>query len=308
MNVQDVVTAIETLAPPQHAAEWDNVGLLLGSRSAEVRRALLTIDLTAAVLDEAIDARTEMIIAYHPVIFGPLKRVVEDDPSTRTIWRALQAGLSVYSPHTALDAAPGGVNDWLAAGVGEGEVTALETLEILPQTEQCKLVTFCPADATDAIRQGLAGAGAGRIGDYELCSFELRGEGTFHGGESTSPTVGRAGTLERVDEVRLEMVCARRDLADLVVILRETHPYEEPPIEIYALQPRPQRDAGMGRVVTLSEPTAVSTIVERLKPHLGVEHLQVAIPDLEPRSRVGCAPARVDHCWRRRCALGVICS
>jgi dinuclear metal center YbgI/SA1388 family protein len=280
MHVADIVTALEVIAPLEYAADWDNVGLLAGSPEDEVSRVLLTIDLTPAVLEEAIAAGAGLIVAYHPPIFRPFATLTDADPKQRIVLRAMRSGCSIYSPHTALDAIPGGVNDWLAAGLGDGDVRALDYHAHLPTTEQCKLVTFCPAGAVDQLRRSLAAAGAGRIGDYQLCSFEMRGHGTFLGGEGTSPTVGQAGHLERVDEVRLEMVCPEDALALLVATMREFHPYEEPPIEIHPLRARPQRSTGHGRRVTLDRRVTLPALVERIKTHLGIAQIRVAIaPD-----------------------------
>ncbi|MHC4990823.1 MAG: Nif3-like dinuclear metal center hexameric protein, partial [Planctomycetota bacterium] len=206
MKVADVAGALEQIAPLTYAADWDRVGLLLGTNDDPVSCAMLTIDLTEPVLTEAIAASADLVVAYHPPIFDPLTTVTDRSPRERIVLQAARAGLAIYSPHTALDAARGGINDWLAESLGSGDVRALESHESLPSAEQCKIVTFCPADAADRVRKALATAGAGRIGDYQLCSFEIRGHGTFLGGEGTSPSVGVAGRLERVEEVRLEMV------------------------------------------------------------------------------------------------------
>jgi len=282
MQVSHVTQALEVIAPPQYAAEWDNVGLLIGTPQWQVTGLLLTIDLTPVVLREAIDAGSRMVVAYHPPIFEPLARLTDATTRQRIPLEAARAGVAVYSPHTALDAAPGGVNDWLADGLGQGDVRALKPRSVLPTSEQCKLVTFCPADAADRLRSALATGGAGRIGGYELCSFEISGTGTFLAGEGTSPRVGRRGGLQRVDEVRLEMVCPEASLALAVTTLREFHPYEEPPIEIYRLQPRPQRDIGEGRRVVLDREVTLPELVERVKQLLGIDTVRVAAPEGAP--------------------------
>jgi dinuclear metal center YbgI/SA1388 family protein len=276
MNVSEVVDTLQSLAPLDYAEEWDNVGLLVGSTTWSVDSILLTIDLTQEVMDEATDAGVGMIVSYHPPIFGPLKALTDRDVKQKIVLQAAAADIAIYSPHTALDAAPEGVNDWLASCVGQGDVRALRSHDILPQTEQCKVITFCPAEAVDTIRNGLAAAGAGRIGNYQLCSFEIDGRGTFLAGENTKPAVGRRGSLQRVDEVRLEMVCPRISLALAVIALREFHPYEEPPIEVHPLLGRPQRHIGAGRRVTLDQPTSLKSLVGRIKEQLGVRYLQVA--------------------------------
>ncbi len=283
MRVGDVTSVLESIAPAEYAEEWDNVGLLIGSPAWSVSRAMLTIDLTEPVLDEAAAAGTQLVVAYHPPIFEPLRTLTDRTVSSRIALRCAGASIAVYSPHTALDAAPGGVNDWLAEGLGAGDVRALTTYESLPATEECKLVTFCPAPAVDRLRNALAAAGAGRIGEYELCSFEITGRGTFRGGDGTSPAVGRRGTLERVDEIRLEMVCPRAALGIAAWTLREFHPYEEPPIEIYALRPRPVRHVGAGRRLTLDRPRSLDELVQRVKTRLGVSRVRVAVGRGVPR-------------------------
>lgn len=276
MKISEIINTLESLAPLEHAEDWDNVGLLVGFRGWSADSVLLTIDLTEDVMEEAIKAGVGMIVSYHPPIFSPMKSLTDSDVKQRIVLNAAAAKIALYSPHTALDAAPGGVNDWLASCVGQGDVRALQSHEYLPETEQCKIITFCPAEAVDNIRNGLAASGAGRIGNYQLCSFEIAGHGTFLAGEQTNPTVGRRGSLERVEEVRLEMVCPKAGLALAMIALREFHPYEEPPIEIHPLLPRPLRNIGAGRRVTLDQPTSLRSLVGRIKQQLGVRQLHVA--------------------------------
>jgi dinuclear metal center YbgI/SA1388 family protein len=283
MNVNEIVEALESIAPPKYAESWDNVGLLIGSRQWETARAMLTIDLTGEVLEEAIAAKAQMIVSYHPPIFEPLKSLTDETEKQSIALQAAGAGIAVYSPHTALDAAPGGVNDWLAESLGPGDVRALLCRESLPRTEEHKVVTFCPADSIDRLRNALAAVGAGRIGEYERCSFEMAGTGTFLGGPGTTPVVGRRGQLERVDEVRLEMVCPGAALGLAVLTLREFHPYEEPPIEIYRLQGRPQRHIGAGRRIVLDQKTTLKQLAERIKGQLEIAQVRVATARNAPR-------------------------
>lgn len=281
MNVGELADHLERLAPLRYAAEWDHVGLLVGGRNWPAQRVLLTIDLTEKVLDEAIEADAEMIVAYHPPIFHPLPRLTDETPNERIILRAASARIAIYSPHTALDAAPDGVNDWLGAGLGPGDVRALEPWGDLPAGEENKIVTFCPADAVEKLRNALAAVGAGTIGDYEQCSFEISGTGTFLGGESTQPVEGTRGRLERIEEVRLEMVCPSRSLALAVASIRNLHPYEEPPIEIHPLRARPQRGIGQGRRVVLDQPASLEELAARIKRTIGSDRIVAAVPDAE---------------------------
>ncbi|HWB20392.1 MAG TPA: Nif3-like dinuclear metal center hexameric protein [Phycisphaerales bacterium] len=274
--ITDACAALEQLAPLHLAASWDNVGLLIGSTSWPATRALLTIDLTHAVLKEAIANRCDFIIAYHPPIFHALKSFTDRTDRESIALLSAQHKIAVYSPHTALDAAPDGLNDFLARGLGPGDLRALQSHQHLPESEETKIVTFAPADAVEKIRNALAAIGAGRIGNYELCSFEITGAGTFLGNESASPALGKAGEFKRVNEVRLEMVCPRAALGLAVLTLREFHPYEEPPIEIYPLLSRPLRHTGLGRRLVLDTAVPLTTLTDRIKKHLNISSLTVA--------------------------------
>lgn len=275
-TIASIRAALESIAPSSYAEAWDNVGLLVGADAWETNKVLLTIDLTESVLEEAMALGAGMVIAYHPLIFKPIARITDAAGKGRIVLGAARAGIAVHSPHTAIDACKGGVNDWLAEGLGGGDVRALKPHEGLPQSEASKIVTFCPVDAVERVRRALSTVGAGKIGNYELCSFELHGEGTFLGNDASNPTVGRPGVLERVREVRLEMVCPIAALGLAVATLRQFHPYEEPPIEIYRLQPRPERRVGSGRRLHLDRAASLAALVQRIKHHLGIKAVVIA--------------------------------
>ncbi len=296
-----VVALLERLAPLAYAEEWDNVGLLLepladrraAAEPPSVARALVTIDLTEAVLDEAAERDADLIVAYHPPIFRPLRRLGTRALADRAVQRCARAGVAIYSPHTALDAAPGGVNDWLAGAVGAGERVPLVDGRVLGRTQAFKLVTFVPPEHVDTVANALARAGAGVIGEYTECSSRTNATGTFLGGTQTNPAVGERGKLERVEEIRLEMVCPERALGAVARVLRDVHPYEEPAWDVYPLAPRPDAGFGMGRGVILAEPTTLEALVARLKTHLGQSTLRVAAT--EPQ-RAGTAVRNVAVC------------
>jgi dinuclear metal center YbgI/SA1388 family protein len=283
----EVTALLEEVAPLAYAEPWDNVGLLLEpvadrkrpEEAPSVRRAMLLIDLTRAVLDEAIERDVDLVVSYHPPIFEALKRLRATAPKERLVTLAARAGLGIYSPHTALDAAPGGVNDWLADAFGSGTRAPLAFARRAEPNALYKLVVFVPHEHTETLRSALASAGAGVIGNYTECSYELRGEGTFVGGEGANPTVGERGRLERVNETRLEMVCSEEALGAVATALRKTHPYEEPAWDIYPLAPKPVPGVGAGRAIELDEPASLGTLIERVKAHLGRTSLRVAIAE-----------------------------
>lgn len=315
-TVQSLLDALEAIAPMALAEEWDNVGLIAGDARDELRGpVLLSIDLTAPLMDEARSAGAGAIVAYHPPIFTPIKRLTAADARQALLLTALRQGVSVVSPHTSLDAAPGAMSDWLADCVLEaGHPRAADRRALVPKalptpSAECKIVTFVPVAEADRVRGALASAGAGRIGNYQACSFISTGTGTFLGGPGSSPAVGQAGHLESVAEVRLEMVIGRRSVPLAVELLRRLHPYEQPAIDVYPLEPLAERATGAGRRLTLDRPVTIGEIAQRVKENLRVSHVQIApaFDHARPIVRVGVCPGAgaglVDAAVREGCEL-----
>lgn len=279
----DLVAAMNSIAPLHLAEEWDNVGLLVGDPARPLGGGvLLTIDLTAAVVEEALAMQAGAIIAYHPPIFRPLKSLTARSPQSAALLRLIESRIALFSPHTALDAAPGGVTDWLidqACEAPPAQRVALTAAARIDPHQSHKIVTFVPKEALDKVRGALAAAGAGVIGHYELCSFSSEGTGTFRGDETSNPTIGSRGRLEHAPELRLEMVCGQSSLPAVIEALRAAHPYEEPAYDLYALAPKPQRTTGAGRLATLNAPDAVESIAQRLKSRLRSASMSIAMPD-----------------------------
>lgn len=279
-SVRTVCEALDRIAPVHLAQHWDNVGLLVsppgrsGAAERRVRRIMLAVDLTAGVVEEAREGRVEMIVCYHPPVFRPLTRLVPGEGKARLLMRCVQAGIAIYSPHTALDAAAGGVTDWLVEGLGDlSETRALEPAE---GARERKIVVFVPENDVDHVRNALSGAGAGVIGAYTHCSFNIPGTGTFLGGAGTNPAIGRSGRLEEVSEIRLEMVAPEERLGEIARVLERVHPYEEPAWDLYDLAPRKLPGRGTGRVAALRKPASLPTLVRRIKRHLDLKHLRLA--------------------------------
>lgn len=271
-TVQSLRDAMEKIAPTWSAAEWDNVGLLTGSLHWPLRRMLLTIDLTAPVLDEAVSSGCSAIVSYHPPVFRPLKRMQVDRATSEGLAaEALTHRVAIYSPHTALDAAPGGTNDAIAQLCGLADTRPFSTSA--PARRQCKLVTFIPSAQLENVADALFTAGAGRIGDYEKCSYRLAGEGTFFGSDTTNPAVGRRGKLERVREVRLEVVLPHDRLAQVTAALRSSHPYEEPAFDIYPLESAPSATLGQGRIGRLKSPLKLLDLARSLSRKTGAANV-----------------------------------
>ncbi|HUU83654.1 MAG TPA: Nif3-like dinuclear metal center hexameric protein [Phycisphaerae bacterium] len=270
--LSEVCRALERIAPAALAEEWDNVGLLAGDAGAPVRRVLVCIDLTSAVVDEAVGAGVELIMAYHPPIFRPISRLHGHGTGTDAhVFRCVAGGIAVYSVHTALDAADGGTNDVLAGLCGVKKTQPIEYAEAGPQ--QCKVVVFVPAESADKVASAMFDAGAGHIGDYDMCSYRLSGEGTFRGSECTSPTIGEAGRFERVAELRIESIVLRSAVPGVIEAIRKSHPYEEPAFDVYPLVPEPTR--GSGRYGDLPRPTTLGALARKLKKATAAECAQI---------------------------------
>jgi dinuclear metal center YbgI/SA1388 family protein len=309
ITTEQLNDALETLAPTGHAESWDNVGTLIKGVRKKIERVMLTIDLTDPVLAEAVEARVDAIVAYHPPIFTPLERISGQTPTERLVLGVIRAGLHVYSPHTALDAAPGGVNDWLADALDEGDRRALTPVVDESANDMCKIVTYCPPESATTIRDGLAAVGAGTIGEYKRCSFESAGAGTFHASKSSNPAVGTTGRLERISELRLEMVCPKHALAGAVRAMRSFHPYEEPPIDIYTLEPVPLREIGAGRRIMLDRAVSLRTIVEQIRSRTNVQRIKVARAHERPQKNriiglcVGAGGSLLDSAIEQGCTV-----
>ena len=291
MKLNDLLTAFNVVASEHLAEGWDKVGLHAGSKSWDVTAGLLCIDLTHAVIDEALANQCGLIIAYHPPIFAPLTRLTDDGPWSQTrMVRCVREGLAVYSPHTALDAARGGMNDWLCEGIGQGAARPIETGT--PKRDEYKVVVFVPTDHEEAVREAMALAGAGWIGNYRECSFSAEGLGGFRPIEGAHPTIGSVGQRETVAERRMEMIVAGPRLASVVAALREAHPYEEPAFDLFKLEPEPvavEAQAGSGRILTLDEPIHADALAQRVKARLGMSQLKLAAGD-KPIQTVAVCP------------------
>ena len=287
MLLNDLVCALDDIAPIRNAESWDNVGLLVGDPSQSVSKVMLTIDYTDAVAAEASAAGCDAIVAYHPPIFEPLKRVVAGS----VVYDALRRGVAIYSPHTALDVVAGGTNDMLADVL---ELPAERAPLRLAQTKASllKLVTFVPEKDAGRVSEALFAAGAGRIGAYTHCSFLTRGTGTFFGEEGkTNPAVGDSGKLERADELRVETVVPLSKVEAVIRALRRAHPYEEPAFDLNQLAAPPE-GLGQGRLGVFEKPIERKELFERVKRGLGVAHLLVAGPTAGTASRAAvCAGA-----------------
>ncbi|MFO0822933.1 MAG: Nif3-like dinuclear metal center hexameric protein [Gemmataceae bacterium] len=269
-TVADFAAYLERFAPCATAADWDNVGLLLGNPADAVERVMTCLTITPDVVEEAVRDRVNLIVSHHPILFRPVKKLTANTSDGKLLLPLLRAGIAVYSPHTAFDNCPGGINDILCRRLG---VANAKPIRNRPTPGQCKLVVFVPDADLAKVSDAVFAAGAGTIGQYNECSFRLAGKGTFFGTDSTNPAVGQKGRREDVDEWRLEVVVPERNLTSVVAAMRKAHSYEEVAFDVYPL--RPGTSGGEGRIGELPEPMAMEQLVSRVKRELSASSVQV---------------------------------
>ena len=211
---------------------YDNAGLQIGLTDAEVAGVLLCLDVTEKVVDEAIASGCNLIVSHHPLIFSPLKKITGRNYIERCVIKALQNGIAIYSAHTNIDSAPGGVNYRIA------EILGLQNVRILVPKEDAllKLSVYVPVSHADAVRKALFDAGCGNIGNYDSCSYNVNGFGTFKATEGCNPFCGEVGELHNEEEVRIDTVMPAYIKNKVVASLIAAHPYEEPAYDIYPLK------------------------------------------------------------------------
>ncbi len=268
-SVAAVMAAIERLAPPALAQADDNVGLQLGRREAPAERILVALEVTPEVAQEALEWSAELLVLHHPAIYRPLRTLAEPTGAAAELLRLATHNVAVYVAHTNLDAAPQiGTGEALAEKLGLLDPEPLVPMD--PGQQRCKVVAFVPREHVAEVRSAMAAAGAGVIGLYSECSFELEGRGGFVPGRGAAPYVGEVGEREEIVEVRLEMVAPLGRASEVVNALVAAHPYEEPACEVYPLLDFPA-GAGMGRLGRLATPLSLRELASHCAECLGVD-------------------------------------
>jgi dinuclear metal center YbgI/SA1388 family protein len=265
VTLGEFVRWFEELIPPAFQEQYDNSGLQAGDCSAEVDSILLTVDVTPEVIAEAAGQGCSLIISHHPMIFTPLKRLTSATNAERSVTAALKTGIAVYSAHTSLDNLEHGVSHILAEKIGLENIRVLVPLS----GKLSKLVTFVPEAHAGKVRDALFTAGAGHIGNYDHCSFNAHGEGTYRADEKAMPFAGVTGEDHSEPEVRIEAVMPSHLSGACVRALMAAHPYEEVAYDIIALE-NPYHGAGAGSIGNLPSPLPGSELLAHLKELTGI--------------------------------------
>jgi dinuclear metal center YbgI/SA1388 family protein len=283
-TVAEFAAHLERFAPCGTAAEWDNVGLLLGDPAAPVARVMTCLSVTPDVSAEAVREGAHLVVSHHPVLFRGAKKLTATNSDGQAVLPLLRAGIAVYSPHTAFDNCQGGINDGLCRRLGVVNAVPLRPREA---KRQCKLVVFVPDADLQKVSDAVFAAGAGVIGQYNECSYRLAGTGTFYGTDSTNPTVGQKGRREEVSEWRLEVVVPEHLVSSAVAAMRKAHSYEEPAFDVYPL--KPGTGGGEGRFGELARSLTLGELAKLVKTSLGASAVQVVGDPARPVRTVALA-------------------
>ncbi len=269
MTIKEITNSIEDFAPLSFQESYDNSGLLIGDENSEISSVLLAIDITEEVIEEATKKQVGLIICHHPLIFSGLKRLTNKTLVERCVTKAIKNNIAIYACHTNIDSVEGGVSSMIAEKIG------LQSTKILSPTKNslCKLVTYAPSSHASEVRMAILKAGAGNIGNYDHCSFNTNGYGTFRGNENSKPFVGKIGEIHTEEEIKIESIFPKHIQSKVLKAMFAAHPYEEVAYDIFNLE-NTYNKAGMGIIGKLSEPEDEMVFLKRLKDIFSVKMIR----------------------------------
>lgn len=260
MRISEITSYLESLAPLASQESYDNCGLLTGSPDMEVSNALISLDCTEEIIDEAIAKKCNLVISHHPIVFKGLKKITGKTYVERVLLKAIRNDIALYAVHTNLDNYRYGVNDKI------GRLLGIENRQVLSpsDTKLIKLAVFVPETHHENVLQALFSSGAGHIGNYDECSFSVSGMGTFRAGKGANPFVGTHGERHQEPEKRVEVIIQEHQLRKVVQNMISAHPYEEVAYDLYPLI-NVQTMEGAGMIGELNEPESELEFLKRLK-------------------------------------------
>lgn len=270
-NGNEVIQLFEQFSPKSYALEEDKIGLQIGKLNKPIQHVMITLDVVEEVIDEAIEKKVDLLIAHHPPIFRPLKKLTTDTTYGRMIEKCIKHDIAVYVAHTNLDVALGGVNDLLA------DALQLHNTEVLIPTYEDKLkklVVYVPVTHEEQVRKAIGDAGAGHLGNYSHCTFKTIGNGSFLPEEGALPFIGKLGEIEVVEEARIETVIPASIEKKVIQAMFKAHPYEEVAYDIYSLEQQGTQ-LGLGRIGYLEDELTLKEFAEHVKNSLKVDRVRM---------------------------------
>lgn len=269
MTIKEVTNYLEELAPLAYAEDFDNVGLLVGNSKTEVTGILVSLDTLEITIDEAIEKKCNLIVSFHPIVFKGLKKFNGSSYVERVVIRAIQNNIAIYAMHTALD------NSFQGVSAKMCEIIGLKNNKVLvPQSGNIKkLTTYVPLKNAESLRLALFNVGAGNIGNYDQCSFNVDGVGTYRGNEASNPTIGKKGVLHSEQETKISVIFEKHLENKIRKVLFEQHPYEEVAYEIISLDNLNQ-NVGMGMLGEFENPLDTMDFLQRIKKSFHLKTLR----------------------------------
>ncbi len=281
MKINDIIQVLESLAPPALQENYDNSGLITGNKEDEVTGAIVCLDSTEEVLNEAIAMGCNLIIAHHPIIFSGLKKITGKTYVERIIIKAIKNNLAIYAIHTNLDNVYEGVNLKIAS-----RLSLINTRILAPKENMLvKLVTFVPEAHAGKVQDALFAAGGGAIGNYSECSFSQHGTGSFKAGKGARPFTGELNMRHMEPEIRVEVIFETYKLVAAEIALKMAHPYEEVAFDLYTLI-NDNPFAGSGLIGELEAPVKTLEFIKSLKDKMLTHCVRYTKPVKDQISRV----------------------
>ncbi|WP_413999199.1 Nif3-like dinuclear metal center hexameric protein [Flavobacterium sp. W1B] len=270
MKIKEILSVLEEMAPLAYAEDFDNVGLLVGDQNAEATGVLVCHDALENVINEAITKQCNLVVCFHPILFSGLKKITGKNYVERAIIKAIKNDIAIYAVHTALDNHQDGVNKIFCDALG-----LMNTKILIPKQNFIrKLITYTIAENAEKVRNALFDAGAGNIGNYEDCSFNSKGIGTYMGNEHSNPQLGERFEFVESEEIKIEVTFEKHLETKILKALFSHHVYEEVAYEIYDLQNQHQ-NIGLGMIgefeTPLNETDFLSLVKDKMQSD-GIRH------------------------------------
>ncbi|MFA5524623.1 MAG: Nif3-like dinuclear metal center hexameric protein [Tissierellales bacterium] len=280
MLVKEIIKLIDKIAPPKLIDKsWDNSGLQIGSLGSEINKILVSLDVSPSTVEYAIKNSIDMIISHHPLFFSPIKSILQDSIRGKMITDLIKKDISIYSVHSNLDSAEGGINEILA---NKFNLINTKILAKSYSDKLYKLAVFVPTSHSTIVRKTMTDSGAGYIGNYSHCTFNSNGTGTFMPRDGTNPFIGETGVIEYVEEEKIEVIVNEEDLKNVVEAMIKVHPYEEVAYDVYSLH-NGGKEYGYGRIGELDQEKTLYDLGVIAKNILSCDNIKIYG---EPKSKI----------------------
>ena len=298
LTVNDVLRTLESFTPVRWAFDFDNVGLLVGSQSAEVTKIITALDPSPALVDQAVATGAELVITHHPILWGGTKSITDGNDDTAFALALAKRGISHIAAHTNWDSAPGGINDTLAGLLGLQNLTSFGSAASVPYS---KIIVFCQQEQEDILLDVMAEHGAGNIGNYRRCGFKAQGVGTFEPLPGSNPYTGRIGKSDEIEETKIEMISPTHNVSEVISAMIERHNYEQPAFDVIPLAPLEEQPSG--RIGALPAPITFQQFLSQTDAALGTRSMAWGDPQ-RMVEKVAVVGGSADGEWKNALGAG----